>query len=173
MWAGNREEAGQFLHAYRSAWLPARLLEKGQQPALVEALFAASRHWAVSLHFNKGLAGAPAEERAAAEETATNPAVLDAFALAIIAGGGEPAFPGLPGHEPNLPIARRDASSINAGMNELLKLVREPGSYVSESDYFERDWQHSFWGSNYPRLAAAKEKIRSGRFVLCAPRRRK
>ena len=43
-------------------------------------------------------------------------------------------------------------------MNELLKVVPEPGSYVSESDYFERDWQRSFWGSNYPRLAAAKQR---------------
>ena len=30
----------------------------------------------------------------------TNPAVLDAFALAIIAGFGPPAYPGLPGHDP-------------------------------------------------------------------------
>jgi hypothetical protein len=25
-----------------------------------------------------------------------------------------------------------------------------PGSYVSESNYFENGWQHSYWGSNYP-----------------------
>ena len=37
--------------------------------------------------FKKGLAGAPPEEIAAARDTATNPAVLTAFALAIIAGG--------------------------------------------------------------------------------------
>jgi hypothetical protein len=80
--------------AYRSTWLPASLLKSDQQPRLVDALFASSRHWSVSLHFNKGLAGAPAEELAAAKDTATNPAVLDAFALAIIAGGGPPAFPG-------------------------------------------------------------------------------
>ncbi len=39
----------------------------------------------MELHFNKGLAGAPAEAIAAARNTATNPAMLDAFALAIIA----------------------------------------------------------------------------------------
>jgi FAD/FMN-containing dehydrogenase len=157
-WAGNREEAGQFVHAYHSAWLPARLLEKGNRRALADALFAATRHWTVSLYFNKGLAGAPPEELAAAKDTATNPAVLDAFALAIIAGHSEPAFPGVPGHEPNLTAARRNAGLIEAAASELLKLVGQPGSYVSESDYFERDWQHSFWGSNYPRLAAAKKK---------------
>jgi hypothetical protein len=40
----------------------------------------------VALHFNKGLAGAPVDAVAAAAHTATNPAVLTAFALAIIAG---------------------------------------------------------------------------------------
>src|SRR5882672_2300825 len=27
-WAGDSQEAGQFLHAYRSAWLPVSLIEK-------------------------------------------------------------------------------------------------------------------------------------------------
>jgi FAD/FMN-containing dehydrogenase len=157
-WAGNRGEAGQFLHGYRSAWLPASLLEKDRQAALVDALVACSRHWSVSLHFNKGLAGARAEERVAAKDTAMNPVVVDAFALAIIAGSGEPAFPNLRGHEPNVPAARRDAAAINRAMEELLKVVAQPGSYVSESDFFERAWQQSFWGSNYPRLAAVKKQ---------------
>jgi FAD/FMN-containing dehydrogenase len=114
-WAANRGEAGQFVHAYRSAWLPARLLEKEQQRVLADALFAASQHWTVEVHFNKGLAGAPAEELATAKETATNPAALDAFALAIIAGESGPAFPEVPGHEPNLAAARRNAAAISDG----------------------------------------------------------
>jgi hypothetical protein len=63
------------------------------------------------LHFNKGLAGAPQEEIAAARDTATNPAVLKAFALAIIAGGGRPVYPGIPGHEPDLVVAHQNAKS--------------------------------------------------------------
>jgi hypothetical protein len=158
LWAGNRGEAGQFLHGFRSAWLPASLLEKDRQGVLADALFACSRRWAVALHFNKGLAGAPADARAAAKDTAMNPAVLDAFALAIIAGHGEPAFPDISGHEPDVAAARRDAAAINRAADELVKVVTQPGSYVSESDFFERAWQHSSWGSNYPRLAAAKKK---------------
>jgi FAD/FMN-containing dehydrogenase len=158
LWAGDLGQVGQVLHGYKSAWLPASLLNSDQQQRLVEALFASSRHWSVSLHFNKGLAGAPAEEVAAARDTATNPAVLDAFALAIIATGGPPAFPGIPGHEPDIAVARRHAREIGQAMDELLKVVAKAGSYVSESDFFERSWQQSFWGSNYPRLTAVKKK---------------
>jgi Berberine and berberine like len=43
-------------------------------------------------------------------------------------------------------------------MAELRKLVPEPGSYLAETSYFERDWQKSFWGSNYPRLRQIKDK---------------
>ena len=69
-WASNLEEAGQVLHGYQSAWLPASLLEPEAHTRLADALFAASRHWHVSLHVNKGLAGAPAAARKAATETA-------------------------------------------------------------------------------------------------------
>jgi FAD/FMN-containing dehydrogenase len=41
-------------------------------------------------------------------------------------------------------------------MDALLRVAPDAGSYVSESDYFEPNWQASFWGRNYPRLAAAK-----------------
>jgi FAD/FMN-containing dehydrogenase len=157
-WAGNLGEAGWFLHGYESAWMPAFLLKKDQQKKLADALFGSSRYWQVSLHFNKGLAGAPAEAIAAARDTAMNPAVLDALALAIIGGEEPPAFPGIPGHEPDLVAARKDAAEIDKAMSELRKIAPNAGSYVSESNYFEPTWQQSFWGSNYPRLQAVKKK---------------
>jgi len=73
--------------------------------------------------------------------------VLDAFALAIIATGGPPAFTDIPGHESDVAAARRRAREIGRAMDELLKVVSNAGSYVSESDFFERSWQQSFWGS--------------------------
>ncbi len=108
-WSGNFAEAGHFLHGFESIWLPASLLEDNQQSRLADALFATSRIWSIELHFQKGLAGAPEDAIARTRETATNPAVLDAFVLAIIAGEGPPAFPGLRDHEPDLAAARRAA----------------------------------------------------------------
>jgi FAD/FMN-containing dehydrogenase len=157
-WASNKSEAGQFIHAYRSAWLPASLLEKNKNHKLIDALFAASRYWTTTLHCNKGLAGAPEEEIRAAKDTAMNPDVLTAFALVIIAGEGQPAFKGITGHEPDLKKAHYQAEQINKAIEKLLKVAPNAGSYVSESNYFEPNWQKSFWGSNYKRLAAIKKK---------------
>jgi FAD/FMN-containing dehydrogenase len=158
LWAGDQGQVGQFIHGYRSAWLPQSLLAEARQAALVDALFEASRHWGLSLHFNKGLAGAPADALARSRDTAMNPVALDAFALAITASEGDPAYPGMPGASPDLANARSEAARIDQSMDALLQAAPGAGSYVSESNYFERDWQHAFWGSNYPRLAAVKRK---------------
>ena len=162
-WVGDRDQVGQVLYAYRSAWLPVSLLQEKERPRLVEALFESTRHWGMSLHFNKGLAGAPAEEIAAARDTATNPAVLDAFALAICAAGGPPALPGVKGHEPNLNAAGRTASAVTKSMDKLLEVVNEAGSYVSESDFFESQWRRSFLGVKLSQVGRCEEEIRSRR----------
>ena len=94
-WTANEGEVGQFLHGYRSAWLPASLLQGASCEALADAIVAASREWTLSLHVNKGLAGATADVLAEAADTAMNPDVLGAFALAIVAAEGAPAFAGL------------------------------------------------------------------------------
>lgn len=156
VWAGDAGQPGQFIHGFQSTWLPQSLLSATSRDKLSDALFAATRHWGISLHLNKGLAGAPAEELAAARNTATNPAVVDAFALAICGAEGPPAYPGVTGYEPDVVLARSHAVAIDRAMSELRFLVPEPGSYVSESNFFEPNWQRAYWGSNYPRLLAIK-----------------
>jgi FAD/FMN-containing dehydrogenase len=157
-WQGDTEQVGAYLHGYDSLWLPATLLQEPQRRLLVDALFASSRHKSVGLHFNKGLAAAPAEAIAAARDTATNPAVADAFALAIIADGQGPAYPGLVRPAMNLDAAHKDARDIDLATAELRKIVPNAGSYVSESNYFNGSWQQAFWGQHYPRLRTVKTK---------------
>ncbi|HEV2098873.1 MAG TPA: BBE domain-containing protein, partial [Stellaceae bacterium] len=157
-WTANAGEAGHYIFAYESVWLPAALLAADRQDALAERLFATTRIWPMELHFQKGLAGAPPEAIAATRDTATNPAVLDAFVLVIIGSEGAPAYPGLPGYSPDLAIARHDAAEVARAMTELRKIVPESGSYLNETSYFERDWQKAFWGPNYPRLRQIKDK---------------
>jgi FAD/FMN-containing dehydrogenase len=164
-WAGNTGEAGTLWYSYSSLWLPAELLQPARRAQFVEAWFAASRHWSVTLHFNKGLAGAPTQVIAASRNTAMNPQVLNAFALAIIAGDGASVFPGLPAAD--LVAARQDAAGIAAAAQALRQVASDGGSYLSESDYFLLDWQRAYWGEHWPHLAQIKQRYDpNGLFVV-------
>jgi FAD/FMN-containing dehydrogenase len=157
-WQGDQDQVGAYLHGYDSLWLPASLLQEAERQRLVDALFAASRYKKVGLHFNKGLAGAPDEAIAAAKNTATNPAMTEAFALAIIADGEGPRYPGLLQPALDVTAARKDARTIDLAADELRRVAPDAGSYVSESNYFNSSWQDAYWGPNYPRLRAIKAK---------------
>jgi len=157
-WQGDQEQVGAYLHGYDSLWLPAALLQEPQRQRLAEALFAGSRHKEIGLHFNKGLAGAPPEAIAAALDTATNRAVTEAFALAIIADGEGAAYPGLARPAMDLAAAHEDARAIDRATAELRRIAPLAGSYVSESNYFNSQWSRAFWGEHYQRLRAVKAK---------------
>lgn len=88
----------------------------------------------------------------------TNPAVLSAFGLALIGSFGPPAYPGIPGYESDLAEARAEAMTVGNAMGELRRVVPEPAACVSESNFFEKDWQRPYWGSNYERLLAVKRQ---------------
>jgi MarR family transcriptional regulator, 2-MHQ and catechol-resistance regulon repressor len=87
-----------------------------------------------------------------------NPAVCGAFALAIIADGEGPAYPGIPNHEPDVAKGRKAADTVHRCMNELRAVASSGGAYVSESNFFESDFEHSYWGANHARLAEIKKK---------------
>jgi len=157
-WNGDGGQVGWVVWGFESLWLPAALLGDDSQEKLANALFAASRFNEVELHFNKGLAGAPAEAVEAAKDTAMNPAVCDAFALAIIANGQGPAYPGIAGHEPDVAKGRKAAEAVHRSMNELRAVAGKGGAYVSESNFFEADFQGAYWGENASRLAEIKKK---------------
>jgi FAD binding domain/Berberine and berberine like len=157
-WKGDGGQVGWVVYGFESLWLPASLLESDSQELLANGLFAASRRSEVELHFNKGLAGAPQEAVEAAKDTAMNPAVLSAFALAIVADGQGPAYPGIPNHEPDVLRGRKAADSVRRCLSELRAIAPNGGAYVSESNFFETEWQRSYWGSNRDKLAETKKK---------------
>lgn len=156
-WTGDGTQAGWVIREYDSVWLPSSLLDDGAQAKLADTFFDASRRFGFTLNFNKGLAGAPAEAISAARDTAMNPKVIAAFALAIAADGQVPLRVA-PGNEPDIAPARDQANSVRACLAHLRALAPDGGAYVSESSYFHNDWQRSCWGENYARLALIKQR---------------
>lgn len=157
-WATNLGEVGQVLNAYQSRWIAASWLQPSRLDKLVNALIEASHEWSVTLHTNKGLAGGSAQALNATRETATNPEVLEAFALLICAADAPPGYPGIVGREPDVAEGRREAASVRRAMAPIVALDPAAGCYISEADYFETNWKRAYWGSNYARLSAAKRR---------------
>ena len=162
-WTGDADQAGWFIHGYESAWLPASLLQ--QQSSLADALFAASRHWSVLLHFNKGLAGGPVSAVTAARDTATNPAMLDAFALAIIGGAGPSAYRRHSKSSGGTPRSARDRCG-DGGTAET-----GPGCrcLCIGEQFLPARLAARVLGWKLPAAAGGQGAIRSGRSVLRAP----
>ncbi len=82
--------------------------------------------------------------------------ILDAFALAIVAAGGPPRYPGFPNMPANEELAEKNAKSIERAMVALRNVAPAAGSYVSQSNYFNRCWQNAFWGDHAQRLKQIK-----------------
>ena len=160
-WKGDQSQVGAFLNGYDSLWLPARILHEDQGRLVSDALFAASRYKTIQLHFNKALAGAAPDVIAATLDTATNPAVTEAFALAIIADGQKGAFPGEPRTSIDLEAGRKDAPPIHLAAAELRKIAPNAGSYVSESNFFNDTLAARLLGKQLFEAAIHQIEVRS------------
>jgi len=165
-WAGDAEQVSTYWYAYQSRWIPLELFEAANAKRLAAALFEASRHWSVGLHFNKGQAGASAEAVRRGQETSMNPAVYRAATLAIVAASG-PGFPTVPGHAPDAAKGEEAKAGVAAAMKAIRHASPAPGSYVNETDYFEPNWQEEFWGENYQRLSQIKSKYDPEGLFFC------
>jgi FAD/FMN-containing dehydrogenase len=152
--AQNQNEVSWYLHAFRSQWLPRQLLNTPD--ALADTLFRASRPGGLRLDFNKALSGAGASAVTRDRATAINPAVFDAAALALAASWEQYAYPGVPGHEPDVKLAEAGQQAVSEVMDVIRAVAPDAGSYVNETDYHQSDWQRSFWGDNYTRLLQIK-----------------
>jgi hypothetical protein len=54
--------------------------------------------------------------------------------------------------------AQKARNEVRLCMDELRAVAGNGGAYVSESNFFEKDWQHAYWGTNYERLLSIKKK---------------
>lgn len=165
-WASDQEQVATYWYAYQSRWIPAALFQGARIKTLAATLFDASRQWSVTFHFNKGQAGAATEAVRRGRETSINPAVYDAAALMIIAANGT-GYPGVSGHEPDLREAQAARARVSAAMQIIRELTPGAGAYVNEADYFEPDWQRSFWGEHYDRLVQIKRKYDPDGLFVC------
>jgi FAD/FMN-containing dehydrogenase len=155
-WSANQGEVSEYLDAYQSRWLPLDLIERSPE-VVVRALFEATRHWHFSLHFNKALGGASPEALIRDRATSINPVVFGAACLVMTGANQQDVFPGLVGREPDIETGTANAHRVRQAMEPIRALTPDSGSYVNETDFFEPDWQQSFWGVNYGRLLAVKE----------------
>jgi Berberine and berberine like len=131
---------------------------RDQPVQAAEALLMASRHHPFGIHVNKGLAGAAPDAMARDRSTSVNPAVFDALGLVICASLQPFAHPGVPGHEPDAAAAAAGAQAVSQAMDSIRSISPRSGSYVNETNFFEEDWQRSFWGDHYPRLVEIKRR---------------
>lgn len=156
-WGGDSEQASAFWYAYDSWWLPARLLSDDKIDHTAELFYQASRHFSVSLHINKGLAGASQAAIASTQETSINPAVFHAVGLIIMAAASNSVYPGVIGREPDQVKAQHIQEQIGKAIQLFERAAPEAGTYANEANYFQQDWQKAFWGDNYAKLARIKQ----------------
>lgn len=161
-WVTNQPAVSEYIFNYKSRWLPLALFREPRK--LANTLFEASRHWQFALYINKGMSGIPKDAAEREQKTCINPAANDAAGWILMMGRQENAFPGVPGHEPDMKKAKEVSERIDAGMRILRDATVGAGTYSNEADYHEPDWQEAFWGSNYPRLLSIKRKYDPANF---------
>ena len=59
--------------------------------------------------------------------------------------------------------------ALQAAYQPMRELTPRSGAYINEALPFEKDWQHTFWGSNYERLLRIKRRVDPGDVFWCFP----
>lgn len=166
-WTPNSGEVAKYWYAYQSWWLPISLFTDENAGKLAEAIYQSSRITATTLHFNKGLSGAPQDVITEGRKTATHPSAFDAAALVIIGAGSNQVYPGVKGKEPDMEKAKTEAEHAKQAISYFVNAAPHAGTYVNEADYFMPDWQQAFWGENYAKLLEIKNKVDPDGLFYC------
>ncbi len=85
-----------------------------------------------------------------------HPGVYDAGALAIMSYSTDKPQFGKPKMTPEI---KQKVDDIYKAMNMIIALAPDAGTYANEADYFQKNWQQVFWGSNYSKLLKIKTNM--------------
>lgn len=73
--------------------------------------------------------------------------VWEAATLIILSSRQTPRFPSVPDHEPDLAKSRKAAATTGEAMKILRAAPPGRGACINEADFFEPNWQQSFYGA--------------------------
>ncbi|GJN81772.1 hypothetical protein PLIIFM63780_005307 [Purpureocillium lilacinum] len=138
--------------AGNSSYIVSRLVDgktlKGDPKALGKAIQAASLpSGGMSLFMVGGKGVQNAKPRGG---NSVNPAWRNTYVHALSATGFPPF---------NKTAEQETIKLLDSSMEPLRALTPKAGAYLNEALPFEKDWQHTFWGSNYERLLKIKRAV--------------
>lgn len=163
-WTSNTGEVFSYWYTYQSWYLPEKLFDSKSIDKTAETFFNVSRLAPVSIQINKGLAGSSKKAIELTKQTSMHPGVFDAGALAIMSYSSDK--PQL-GKSTMTPEVKEKVNNIYKAMDMIMKLAPNAGTYANEADYFQKDWQKVFWGSNYNKLLEIKNKYDPNGLFYC------
>lgn len=167
-WESGDVETYIYLYTYQSWWLPTRLLDKQNIKQTSDLFYKATRYTNVMLHTQKALGGASKGAIQRSKETSITPAAYKAAALILMYAGSNDIQPGIKGQKQANPHKiKKDIANVNAAMKLFMDAAPNAGSYANEANYFQKNWQKDFWGSNYPRLLKIKQKYDPNGLFYC------
>lgn len=157
-WTPNQGEVSKYLAYYKGRYIPSGILEAKSLDKTTDVFFNASRLVSFSLHFNKGQHGADKDAISRGKNTAMHPKVFDAVGLLIMSSGEQYRYPNVKSLQPNEEELEKSIEKADKAFAMIKDLTPNAGSYANEADYFETDWQNTFWGDNYQKLLKIKTK---------------
>ncbi|AXA34315.1 FAD-binding oxidoreductase [Francisella adeliensis] len=163
-WASNTGEVFSYWYTYQSWYLPKFLFDKKNIDKTADSLYKASRLANMSISLNKGMSGASKDATELTKQTSMNPEVFNANALVIMSSSSdEPVL----GDTKISKEKKAEVDNIYKAMGIIQSLAPNAGNYGNEADYFEKNWQDHFWGSNYNRLLSIKNKYDPNGLFYC------
>ncbi|ABK90143.1 FAD-binding oxidoreductase [Francisella tularensis subsp. novicida] len=163
-WASNTGEVSAYWYTYQSWYLPKKLFDSKNIDKTVDTFYKVSQLAPVSIQINKGLAGASKQAIQLTKQTSMHPGVYDAGALAIMSYSTDKPQFGKPKMTPEI---KQKVDDIYKAMNMIIALAPDAGTYANEADYFQKNWQQVFWGSNYSKLLKIKNKYDPNGLFYC------